>query len=104
MRGLGLALLLCVCVDFSNPLLPGSVRLDPSESIAAVHVGTPATRSAPGPSPGSPSDRRDPSRRLETTAAGAPRRTAVERRRALGVPTVSHHADDLTAPSPSEDH
>ena len=104
MRGLGFALLLCVCVDFSNPLLPGSVRLDPSESIAAVHDGTLATRSVAGPMPGNPSDRRDPSRRLETTAAGAPRRAAIEWRRALGVPTVSHHADDLIAPSPSEDH
>ena len=30
MLALGWALLLCVGVDFSNPLLPGSVRLDPS--------------------------------------------------------------------------
>ena len=104
MRGLGLALLLCVCVDFSNPLLPGSVRLDPSEAITAVHDGTLATRSVASPMPGNASDRRPLPRRLETAAASAPRRAAIERRRTFGVPTVSHDADDLTAPTPSEDH
>jgi hypothetical protein len=50
------------------------------------------------------SDPRDLPRRLETVRSGAPRRAAAERRRALGVLTVSHHADDLTPPSLAEDH
>jgi hypothetical protein len=56
--------------------------------------------------PESTSDRRDASRRVETALAGAPRPRpqALERRRALVVPTVRHHADDLTPASPSEDH
>jgi hypothetical protein len=106
MLALGWALLLCVGVDFSNPLLPGSVRLDPSESIEGVHYGVLATRSTASPMPESTSDRRDASRRVETALAGAPRPRpqALERRRALVVPTVRHHADDLTPASPSEDH
>jgi hypothetical protein len=104
MASLGWALLLCVCVDFSNPLLPGSVRLDPSESMAAVAHGPGPARSVASPMPGDPSDPRDLPRRLETVRAGAARPAAAERRRVLGVPTVSHHADDLTPPSPAEDH
>jgi hypothetical protein len=35
---LTLALLMCLSVDFSNPLLPGVVRLDESESIPALRA------------------------------------------------------------------
>lgn len=31
-------LLICLSIDFSNPLLPGVVRMDPNESVAAVRA------------------------------------------------------------------
>jgi hypothetical protein len=46
---LTLALLTCLSIDFSNPLLPGVVRFDDSESVYAVRAERPRTdeRSAP---------------------------------------------------------
>jgi hypothetical protein len=104
MTRLGWILLLCVAVDFSNPLLPGSVRLDPSESIAAAHVATSTARGVSSPVPARPLDRQAPPRRVEAHRAQWTRRAPVERGWALGAPPVRHHADDRTAASPAEDH
>jgi len=38
---LALALLTCVSIDFSNPLLPGVVRFDDSESVYALRADRP---------------------------------------------------------------
>jgi hypothetical protein len=38
-----LALLACLSIDFSNPLLPGVVRFDDSESVYAVRAERPRT-------------------------------------------------------------
>ena len=43
MWALTLALLTCVSIDFSNPLLPGVVRFDDSESVYAVRAERPRT-------------------------------------------------------------
>jgi hypothetical protein len=40
---LTLALLACLSIDFSNPLLPGVVRFDDSESVYAVRADRPRT-------------------------------------------------------------
>lgn len=41
MRALRFLVLLCLCIDFSNPMLPGAVRLEPGESVDAVHTDRP---------------------------------------------------------------
>ncbi len=38
MRRLAFLFLLCVSVDFANPMLPGSQRFDLDESVEAVHA------------------------------------------------------------------
>lgn len=38
MRRLAPLFLLCLSIDFTNPMLPGSVRFDPSESVEATHA------------------------------------------------------------------
>ena len=51
---LALTLLTCLSIDFSNPLLPGVVRFDDSESVYAVRAERPRTderNAAPGPFP-----------------------------------------------------
>jgi hypothetical protein len=48
---LALTLLTCLSIDFSNPLLPGVVRFDDSESVYAVRAERPRTderNAAPG--------------------------------------------------------
>ena len=40
---LTLALLTCLTIDFSNPLLPGVVRFDDSEAVYAVRAERPRT-------------------------------------------------------------
>jgi len=97
-------ILLCVSVDFSNPMLPGSVRFDPSESIEAVHGGTAAPIGVPGPLLARQPDRRDLPQRLWIVQPGSTRLTTPGRRRFLAVRPVRHPPDDLTAAFPAEDH
>jgi hypothetical protein len=97
-------LLLLVTVDFSNPLLPGSVRLDPGESVAAVHPATSAARSVSSPILLQPVDRRDPARRPDAHQARRVGGAPVERGWTLGVRPARHDPDDRTAASPAEDH
>ena len=104
MKRLGWILLLCVAVDFSNPLLPGSVRFDPGESVAAVHPQTSTARSVPSAISLQPFDRRDPPRRQEAHQVRRVRGTPVERAWPLGVRPAHHHPDDASAASPAEDH
>jgi hypothetical protein len=104
MKHLGGVLLLLVAVDFSNPLLPGSVRFDPSESVAAVHPQTSSARSVPSPILLQPFDRRDLPGRPEAHQARRVGGAPVERGWTLGVLPAHHHPDDLSAASPAEDH
>jgi hypothetical protein len=104
MKRLSWILLLCVAVDFSNPLLPGSVRFDPSESVAAVHPQTSTARSVPSPILLQPFDRRDPPGRQEAHQARRVGGAPVERGWTLGVRPAHHHPDDRTTASPAEDH
>jgi hypothetical protein len=96
-------ILLWVVVDFSNPMLPGSVRFDPSESIEAVHGGTAISIAAP-----SLGVARQPApltlpHRLWIKPSGSARTTMVERRRFLAVRPVRYQPDDLTPALPAED-
>lgn len=97
-------ILLCVSVDFSNPMLPGSVRFDPSESIEAVHGGTAAPISAPSLLLARQPDRRELPQRLWIVQSGPTPLANFGRRRFLAVRPVRHQPDDLTAAFPAEDH
>jgi len=97
-------LLLCVAVDFADPMLPGAVRLDPSEAIAGVPTDTSAMFSVPSPVQESTLDRRDPTGRLERHQGGGIRVALLERGWTRAVQPVRHSADDLTVASPAEDH
>lgn len=104
MQRLGWVILLCVSVDFSNPMLSGSVRFDPSESIEAVHGGTTPPIGAPGPLLARQPDRRELPQRLWTVQPGSTRLTTPGRRRFLAVRPVRHQPDDLPAAFAAEDH
>lgn len=104
MQRLGWVILLCVWIDFSNPMLPGSVRFDPSESIEAAHGGTAAPSSAPGPLLARQPDPRQRPERLRIAQSGSTRLADFGQRRFLAVRPVRHPPDDLTAAFPAEDH
>jgi hypothetical protein len=104
MRRLGWVILLCVSVDFSNPLLPGSVRFDPSESVEAVHAGTAALSHAPGPRLARQADRPELRPRLWISPLGSIRVTTRGPRWFLAVRPIRHQPDDLTPALSSEDH
>jgi len=97
-------LLLCVAIDFSDPLLPGAVRLDPSESIAGVPTETAGAGSVSVPIREYPLEHRTPPRCLEVRPARAIKHGPVAREWTLSVHPVRHSADDLTPASPAEDH
>jgi hypothetical protein len=104
MLRLGWVILLCVSVDFSNPMLPGSVRFDPSESIEAVHGGTVAPNTGPQSMWRTPTPPpRIPAAALDD-AVRIPPRVNVERRRFLAVRPVHHQREELTTAFPAEDH
>jgi hypothetical protein len=104
MRRLGWVILLCVSVDFSNPLLPGTVRFDPSESVEAVHGGTAAPSSAPSPRLARQPDRPAVLQRLWILPHGSIRVTALGPRWFLAVRPVRHQPDDQTPALSPEDH
>jgi len=104
MQRLGWVILLCVSVDFSNPMLPGSVRFDASESIEAVHGGTAAPINAPSPLLARRPDRGELPQRLWIVQSGSTSRANFGRRRFLAVRPVRHQPEDLTAAFPAEDH
>ena len=65
-----LGLLLCLSIDFTNPLLPGSQQFDPSQSVDGVHV----TRARGPAGPALLVARPLPSPRLREAAVSAPDR------------------------------
>lgn len=104
MRRLGWVILLCVSVDFSNPMLPGSVRFDPSESIEAVHGGIAAPISVPSPLLAGQPDPRELPQRSWIVQPGSIRVATLWPRWFLAVRPVRHQPEDLTAAFPAEDH
>jgi len=104
MQRLGWVILLCVSVDFSNPMLPGSIRFDPSESIEAVPSGTAAPINIPSARLARQLDRRELPPRLWIVQSGSTPLANFWRRRFLAVRPVRHQPDDLTAAFPAEDH
>lgn len=104
MPRLGWVILLCVSVDFANPMLPGSVRFDPSESIDAVHSGTGVPTGAPSPLLARHPDRRALPQRLWIVPAGPTPLPNFGRPRFLAARPIRHQPDDLTAAFPPEDH
>lgn len=97
------AILLCVAVDFSNPMLPGTVRLNPSESIEAVQAG--------GGPPGMSNqalarrpDRRAATQRSWVMPSASRSRPDARRREFLEVRPVHHEPGELLAPGSVEDH
>jgi hypothetical protein len=103
-RQLGFVLLLCVSVDFSNPMLPGTVRLDPGESVDAVYRGSPGHDSVPSPVQARQPDRPALQERLGLVRSGFTRLVLPERRWLLPARGLRPQPDDLTTPFPSEDH
>jgi hypothetical protein len=97
-------LLLCVSVDFSNPLLPGSVRFDPTESIDAVRNGTVAPISIPSPLLTRHPHRPEGPPRPGTMPSGPTRLVSVARRRLLAVRPLRHQPDDRSTAFPADDH
>jgi hypothetical protein len=97
---LTLALLACLSVDFSNPLLPGVVRFDDSEPVYAVRAERPRTDERGAPAELFPALRARPTALVLTTARAA--RVASERPRPVpaavrprGLPSAP------TAPAPA---
>jgi hypothetical protein len=101
MRRLGWVLLLCVWVDFSNPMLPGSVRFDPSESIEAVHAGTATPLSTPVPLLAREPGRRERPQGLLSVPPALVRRVSPRQR---WFRPIRRQPEDLTAAFPTEDH
>jgi hypothetical protein len=99
-NGFTVLLLLCVALDVSNPLLPGSQRFNPDECIEGVRaerprVGSPVDRavSRPGDQPPAPRDRGP------VAQAAAP---DTSRRPPLALRRLPRDRGDLAPPS--EDH
>jgi hypothetical protein len=101
MRQLGWVLLLCVWVDFSNPMLPGAVRFDPSESIEAVHSGTATSLSTSVPLLARQPGRGELPQGLWI---GPPAPTRRVRPRQRWLRPIRRQSEDLTAAFPTEDH
>jgi hypothetical protein len=97
-------ILLCVLVDFTNPLLPGSVRFDPSESIEALASGGLELLGCSTRPRGCQADRGQ----LEAGPGVAPLRSGelalAARPRVVTVRILRHRPDDLTPTSATEDH
>ena len=104
MQRLGWLILLCASVDFSNPMLPGSVRFDTSEAIEAVQGGTAAPLSVPSQLLARQPDRRELPQRLWIVQSRSTPLANFGRRRFLAIRPVRHQPDDLTAAFPAEDH
>ncbi len=73
-RRLALLIVLCVSVDFANPMLPGSVRFNADETIEGlradrVRAGVPTTQAAP---PRPQGDHREALARSRVPARPAP--------------------------------
>jgi hypothetical protein len=96
------AILLCVAVDFSNPMLPGTVRLNPSESIEAVHGGggPPGTS---GQALGRRPSHRAAAQRPWIMPSASRSRPAAKRREFLVVRAVRHQPGEPLAPGSVED-
>ncbi len=94
--------LLCVSVDFSNPLLPGSQRLDPSESVYGVLANPSRVMAeAPKPTPLLEPGGAVRERAVISAAAVAPAPLNPGGQR----PAVRHlHRSRRDPPAPSEDH
>lgn len=99
-----LAVFFCFAVDASNPLLPGSIRLDPSESIQALAAaagahGQPArsgSRLTPAPLPvDQPLSTRPARPFVANTLHGWPPWTVWPSR---------HHPGERALAPPSDDH
>lgn len=100
---LGFVILLCVLVDFSNPMLPGSVRLDPSESIEGIHGGSAGHISYPSSLQARQPARHQLQQRPWIVQPRSTHLAAPGRRWFVTVRPLRHQSDDLTS-SPTEDH
>ncbi|HEV8676996.1 MAG TPA: hypothetical protein VGX21_23410 [Methylomirabilota bacterium] len=96
-------LLLCVAIDFADPMLPGSVRFDPSESVEAAQA-RPSQSPDARPVPAGRPERLPPLERVQPPSPGAARLTT-----GFGPPSVPvrhrpRESDALTSASSIEDH
>jgi hypothetical protein len=103
MSRLAWVLLLCVTIDFSDPLLPGAVRLDPAESIQAVYTRSVASRSLAAAPLLQALGHYDPPRSTATIPSAVARLATVEWRPPPVGRVVRHHPDDRSIPA-AEDH
>jgi hypothetical protein len=102
-RRLAYLIVLCVSVDFANPMLPGSVRFNADESIEGIHDGRSA---AGGPAVRAPAilprDRQGgPPLPARARLAPVPDR---RRRRGRGPGRDARPPHAPALPAPSDDH
>jgi hypothetical protein len=103
MRRLAPLFLLCLSIDFTNPMLPGSVRFDPGESVEAAQAG-PYQELAGRALPASDPNGAPPPAPLQSPATSS---VAVIGGLRSHLPMVRHRAresDSRTSASPLEDH
>jgi hypothetical protein len=105
MRRLAPLFLLCLSIDFTNPMLPGSVRFDPSESVEATHASPYHEVDGWGRPAGEPARVRVlPTERLRSTPPVAVSPVSALRSRP---PTARHRpreSDARASASATEDH
>jgi hypothetical protein len=103
MRRLAPLFLLCLAIDFTNPMLPGSVRFDPSESVEATHA-SPYQEVDGWGRPAGESERVLPIEQVRSTPAVALGPVSTLR---LRPPTARHRpreSDARPSASATEDH
>jgi hypothetical protein len=103
MRWLAPLFLLCLSIDFTNPMLPGSVRFDPSESVEATHA-SPYHEVDRWTRPAGEPERVLPTEQLRATPPVAVAPVSALRSRP---PTARHRpreSDARAAASATEDH
>jgi hypothetical protein len=104
MSRLAWALLLCVAIDFSDPLLPGAVRLDPAESIQAVPTRSVPARTLATPPLAQRVDRSVPREPAGPWRSDVARLATIDRSQPRVSRVVRHHPDERTIPAAPEDH
>jgi hypothetical protein len=104
MSRLAWVLLLLVAVDFSDPLLPGAVRLDPAESIQGVHTRSAVFRGPAMFTPVQPIDRAVPSDPGRSLRSDVSRGATIDRQSPRASRLVRSSSDEHSTSTGAEDH